>query len=306
MEEESYPKIKQAVNADIEAFTKRLQKDPSLLKESNLFSKWKPEANQDLIKQTYVLLMKSWLLGMAHTTRPATDFADELPIDMKDLDEALTFEEAVEFSRGRVSMTAEEFYALSAKMRKKAFTVGRLTQLDMIDKARNVYLGQLEGSTSSLTDFVKAIKTDVDTAGLPGYYETVYRTNIQTDYNAGRAMELQANQPQYLEFIGIEDGRQTDICRVRSGVILPYDDPWWNDNWPPLHYNCRSTVRAIYKEEADMLGIKPTGKPGTAKKTAVQNGFGANPVQSSSYWDPTAAQQERLKAAGIQKELDLF
>ena len=127
MEEESYPKIKQAVNTDIEAFTKRLQKDPSLLKESNLFSKWKPEANQDLIKQTYVLLMKSWLLGMAHTTRPATDFADELPIDMKDLDEALTFEEAVEFSRGRVSMTAEEFYALSAKMRKKAFTVGRLT-----------------------------------------------------------------------------------------------------------------------------------------------------------------------------------
>ena len=176
----------------------------------------------------------------------------------------------------------------------------------MIDKARNAYLGQLEGSTSSLTDFVKAIKTDVDTAGLPGYYETVYRTNIQTDYNAGRAMELQANQPQYLEFIGIEDGRQTDICRVRSGVILPYDDPWWNDNWPPLHYSCRSTVRAIYQEEADIMGIKPTARPRSSKGSAVQGGFGSNPAKNTTYWKPTTAQQERIKAFGIQKELDSF
>ncbi|NBK25519.1 MAG: hypothetical protein EOM68_26305 [Spirochaetia bacterium] len=253
-----------------------------------------------------MLLLKSWLLGMAHTTAPATDFADELPIDIKDLDESLTFEEATKFSRGRMSMTRDEFYALSAKLRKKAFTVGRLTQLDMIEKAKGLYLNQLEGATSSLTDFVKAIRSDVDATGLPGYYETVYRTNIQTDYNAGRAMELAANQPQYLEFIGIEDGRQTDICRVRSGVILPYDDPWWNDNWPPLHYNCRSTVRAIYQEEADILGLKPTARPRSSKASAVQGGFGINPVKNTSYWDPTPAQQQRIKDAGIQLELDLF
>lgn len=253
-----------------------------------------------------MLLLKSWLLGMAHTAAPATDFADELPIDIKDLDESLTFEEAIKFARGRVSMTKEEFYALSAKLRKKAFTVGRLTQLDMIEKAKGLYLNQLEGATSSLTDFVKAIRSDVDATGLPGYYETVYRTNIQTDYNAGRAMELAANQPQYLEFIGIEDGRQTDICRVRSRVILPYDDPWWNDNWPPLHHNCRSTVRAIYKEEAEILGLKPTARPRSSKMSTVQNGFGANPAKNAAYWDPTPAQQQRIKAAGIQKELDSF
>ncbi len=314
MEEESYPRIKQGVNAELKAFTTRLKEDPGLLKEKNLFAKWKPEANGEIIKETYLLFMKSWLLGMAHTAAPATDFADELQINITEFDQALTYEDAIKWAQGRVTMSKEQFYSLSAAMRKKAFTVGRLTQLDAIEKVKSHYLAQLEGKTSSLYDFVKSIREDesLKAAGFgqesPWYYETVYRTNIQTDYNAGRAMEMEENKPQFLEFIGIEDGRQTDICSIRSGTILPYDDPWWNDNWPPLHYNCRSTVRAIYKEEAEVLGLKAdSAAPKVARITnKVQSGFGANPAKNADYWKPSPAQVERLKAAGVQLELGLF
>lgn len=314
MEEDAYPRIKRGVNAELKAFTDRLTEDPELLKSKNLFAKWKPEPNQEIIKETYLLFMKSWLLGMAHTKAPATEFADELPISIKDLDEALTYEDAIKWAQGRVTMSKEQFYALSAAMRKKAFTVGRLAQLDTIERVKTHYLAQLQGETSSLTDFIKAIKGDdmLKVAGFgqesPWYYETVYRTNIQTDYNAGRAMEMEENKPQYLEFIGIEDGRQTDICSIRSGTILPYDDPWWEDNWPPLHYNCRSTVRAIYKEKADILGLKgDTSAPKATRKTdKVQSGFGANPARNKAYWQPTPAQMTRMKDAGIQLELDSF
>lgn len=314
MEEDAYPRIKRGVNAELKAFTDRLTEEPELLKSKNLFAKWKPEPNQGIIKETYLLFMKSWLLGMAHTKAPATEFADELPIDVKELDLALTYEEAIEWGKGRVTMTREQFYALSAAMRKKAFTVGRLTQLDTIERVKAHYLAQLQGETSSLTDFIKGIKGDdmLNAAGFgqesPWYYETVYRTNIQTDYNAGRAMEMEENKPEFLEFIGIEDGRQTDICSVRSGTILPYDDPWWDDNWPPLHFNCRSTVRAIYSEEAEILGLKPdTSAPKTIRKTdKVQSGFGINPAKNKDYWKPTPDQLTRLKAAGVQFELDLF
>lgn len=314
MEEDSYPKIKRGVSAELKAFTERLMKDPNLLKEKNLFAKWKPEANQEIIKETYVLFMKSWLLGMAHTAAPSTDFADILPISVTEFDQALTYEDAIKWAQGRVTMSKEQFYSLSAAMRKKAFTVGRLTQLDAIEKVKSHYLAQLEGKTSSLYDFIKSIREDesLKVAGFgkesPWYYETVYRTNIQTDYNAGRAMEMEENKPEFLEFIGIEDGRQTDICSIRSGTILPYDDPWWEDNWPPLHFNCRSTVRAIYKEEAEVLGLKanPTAPRVVRKTDRVQSGFGANPAKNPSYWKPTPAQLTRMKDAGIQLELDLL
>lgn len=298
MEEEAYLGISAAVKKDIEDLKKALIKNPTLLTEKNLFKKWEPDPNSDLINATYVLFMKSYLLGMAHTPTHSFEFAD---IELEDLDEALPFEEAIEWLKGRASLSKDEFYALSDQMRKKAFTVGRLTQLDMIEKVRNAYIADLSGSKSSMIDFIKSVSTDVDALGMPGYYETVYRTNIQTDYNAGRAMQLEQNPPLYMEFIGIEDSRQTDICSDRSGIILPYDDPWWEKNWPPLHFNCRSTVRAIYKEEAEALGITPSAHPRGSAKNAVQSGFGAKPTGSG--FAPTPGQADRIEAYGIKKEI---
>jgi SPP1 gp7 family putative phage head morphogenesis protein len=309
LEEDAYPRIKQAVNTDIQAFIDRLHKDPGLLKSDNIFKKWLPEPDKDLIKETYILMMKASLLGMAHTSHPATDFADIPIVSIKESMDALTYEEAINWAKGRVTMTRKQFYALSASMRKRAFTVGRLTQLDLIEKAKSLYLAQLEGEAASMEAFVASIKANVDAVGLPRYYENVYRTNIQTDYNAGRAMEMERNKPYALQFIGIEDGRQTDICRVRSGVVLPYDDPWWDDNWPPLHYNCRSTVRAIYQEEADILGISMDEKPpesASSDDSSPMKGFGRNPVRASKEWSPSPAQKERIESAGIHGELDLL
>ncbi len=299
LEESSYKEIRSAIEADLQAFVVELKKRPKLLQVKNLFKLYRPKENKELTRLTHRLFMKSLVLGMVHTAAPASDFADVGDLSMKALDDALTFEEAIKWSRGRLTLTSKEFYALSSKVRSKAFTVSKLGQHDLIEKARTLYLKQLEGETSSVEDFIKSIRADVDATGFPGYYETVYRTNIQTDYNAGRAMELEQTPPALLEFIGIEDSRQTDICSVRSGVILPYDDPWWNDNWPPLHFNCRSTVRAIYQEEADLLGIKATGKPGTTKKSSVAEGFGAHPTRSGGHWDPTPAQLARAQEYGV-------
>ena len=70
----------------------------------------------------------------------------------------------------------------------------RLAQIDSIEKVRSHYLAQLEGNASSLEEFIKSIDADdaLIVAGFgeqsPWYYETVYRTNIMTDYNAGRAV----------------------------------------------------------------------------------------------------------------------
>ncbi len=245
---------------------------------------------------------------MADAAPDSKDMADAIP-------EALTFEAAIEFARSKVTLTKEDYYRLSDLMRMRAFTVGRLAQVDAIERVRTHYLKQLEGASSSLQEFIDSIQEDdmLKVAGFgeekPFYYETVYRTNIMTDYNAGRAFEFDQDKPVALEFIGIEDGRQTDICASRTGTILPYTDPWWENNWPPLHFNCRSTIRQISREEAeyegiDVKGLQKNGINPASADSLPGSGFGKNPVRSNEFWPPNAAQQERINRAMIQEELN--
>ena len=92
------------------------------------------------------------------------------------------------------------------------------------------------------------------------YWETVYRTNTMSAFNAGRAEAFEEYEPEYLEFIGIEDFRQTPVCASRSGIVKKRTDPFWKSSFPPLHYNCRSTVRPVYAEEAAAFGIKESAE----------------------------------------------
>ena len=304
LEDDYLPRIRAAIKTDIEEFLVELKKEPGLLNTGE----WYPKANATLIKQGYELFLRSYLEGMADASAPGKDMADGIP-------EPLQFDEAVAFAKAKISMTKSDYKALSDQMRYRSWTVGRLSQVDAIDKVRNHYLKQLTGDESSLVGFIDSIKADdaLVAAGFgeesPWYYETVYRTNIMTDYNAGRAAAYTSNQPVAMEFIGIEDSRQTSICASRTGTILPYTDPWWESNWPPLHYNCRSTIRPIYKEEAEVIGLdvkglQKTGVPKEAAKSQPSGGFGKNPIMDNEFWAPTAAQQGRINRALIQEELN--
>lgn len=304
LEDDYLPRIRAAVKSDIEAYLAELKKAPELLNRGD----WYPKANATLIQQGYQLFLRSYLDGMSDVANPAKDMADAVP-------ETLQFEEAIAFAKKKITLTKPDYNKLSDQMRYRAWTVGRLSQVDAIDKVRNHYLKQLTGDASSLGSFIDSIQTDdaLMAAGFgeqrPWYYETVYRTNIMTDYNAGRSAAFAQNKPVALEFIGIEDSRQTSICASRTGTILPYTDPFWETNWPPLHYNCRSTIRSIYQEEADAIGLDVKGlqKTGASEEAATAlpaGGFGKNPIMDNEFWAPTSAQQERINKALIQEELN--
>jgi SPP1 gp7 family putative phage head morphogenesis protein len=257
-----------------------------------------PSVSEDLVRETEKLLTVSYLLGRDHVGS-RLDLADpdpEVP--------AISLDEAVKFAKARVPLTRAEWTTLEPELRFRAFTVAALSTHDNIEKVRQMSIKAVEDGTP-LSEFWTEANA-LDAAGLgssPWYWETVYRTNTQTCYNAGRAAEFTRTQPEYLEFVGIEDGRQTEICAARSGVIRPASDPWWRLNWPPLHFNCRSTVRAVYQEEVDLLReTNPNWEP-TATDTLTHDspakGFGANPVSSGSFYKLTPAMIDRAKQYGI-------
>ncbi len=266
-----------------------------------------PNLDPILIKKIELLFALSWLLGIDHAA-PASNF------NLADTPEALSFEEAVAFMKSRVPVTKDEWTAIEPKLRFRAFTVAALSSHDGVEQVRRMITSAVEEG-ESLSQFWTETRA-LEAAGLAGdsptYWEIVFRTNIQTAYNAGRAAEFAREQPEYLEFVGIEDGRQTQICAARTGTILPATHPFWKNNWPPLHFRCRSTVRGVYQEEIDQLRAdNPNWQPTDGDSLALGamptgKGFGGNPIETESFYQMTPSMVKRARSYGIETDISNF
>ena len=205
-------------------------------------------------------------------------------------------------------LPAAEYYKLSDKARFRAFTVSRLADGDMVERVKGLLAQNLEDG-SGLKGFLEKTDTEImNGLGLGGngggwYWENVYRTNVQTAYNTGRALGFEAVKPVALELVGIGDMRQTDICRslTQPPVRRLYSDPFWKTHWPPFHFGCRTTVRAIY--DPGELEAKPVTAELPEEKPA--RGFGTYPVTNGNWWRELSSMSKRAKKYGIQKEIDI-
>lgn len=193
-------------------------------------------------------------------------------------------EAAIAWHEARVPMQKVAFEALKAAARKRAFTIAGTANLDLIASVQQVLNGALTDGTT-LEDFKAQVgeKLEAEWQGTvkdPAFrLETIFRTNVQGAYNAGRV--AQATEPTTLQvrpfwqFDAISDGRTTPGCRAANGVVLPAGDPWWLKNLPPRHFNCRSTFHPLTRRQAERLGVT-TEAPGIVADT----GFGGPPTGS--------------------------
>ena len=202
-----------------------------------------------------------------------------------------------------------EWEALEKPLRFRAFTVARLAELDHIEKVRQTLVTALENGDGFQEKWA-TLRQTLQTRGediAPGYFETVYRTNVQTAYNAGRLMQYQNNPPHAWELLVIEDGRTSDTCKgiaslIGNGRALPADHPFWKKyGFPPYHFNCRTTFRAVYDNDAAVQNV-----PIKTLQNAIhiQKGFGGNPIEKESWWRITNTMKERIVKYGIADEVN--
>jgi SPP1 gp7 family putative phage head morphogenesis protein len=239
------------------------------------------------------MLTYSFLIGIIHE-KPKN-------IELEDI----SFEEAETMLASKIPITKKEWNNLEPRLRYRAFTVARLTELDAINSVKKEIQKAVQGKTT-LKDFIaKASTASVmgKTGFLPSspwYWDTVYRTNIHAAYNAGRMLQNQKNPPAYYKFSANIDKRTSSICQERNQIIKKADDSYWANNTPPLHYNCRSTLISLSEAAAKVLGIKATPLP--LHRHPPQKGFGKNPLTSESYWKLSEGMKSRAKQYGVWDE----
>ena len=90
--------------------------------------------------------------------------------------------------------------------------------------------------------------------------ETIVRTNINAAYNEGRAQQFDeiSGEIQAYQYSAIMDGRTSDVCsKLDKKIFKPSELSYYN---PPNHFNCRSLVIPIFKDEKLKRNPPPSTK----------------------------------------------
>lgn len=276
-------------------FIKEAERNPDLLNTTKTLP-----ADYSAMSVMAEMLTKSFLMGLDRSTRKM-EFAEPTAEEI----ETLPYAEAVEYLKKRDVLNKVDYDKLSAQLKFRAFTASRISDGALLKRINGELIKNIEDG-NGLKDFLGMTKTDVlSKVGLGNaggwYWETVYRTNVQTAYNAGRMMGYEEDKPLALELVVIDDARTTDYCRqyAGKGFILPYDDPFWKTHIPPFHFNCRTTVRAIYDEREI-----PQQWSSKADIEKPAKGFGNNPVVDDSWWKELSSQVRQAKMYGVQGEIE--
>jgi len=83
----------------------------------------------------------------------------------------------------------------------------------------------------------------------------------------------------------VEDSHTSDICREldEKHIILPADDPFWHTHVPPFHFQCRTEIRAMTREQAEAEGAADAAP---TLENGPDEGFGRAPSVTGDDWEP--------------------
>lgn len=203
----------------------------------------------------------------------------------------LAFLEALGWFLSKVPLVKAAWNKLSAESRRKAFTVADVAQADLVHDAMKAIDRAINHGTT-LEEFKREIGPKLLAAWSgkvksPAWrLETIYRTNIQSAYGAGRYKQVMdpdiVKVRPFLMFDAVLDNRVTNICRDLDNTVLPATDSFWDTHTPPLHFNCRSALRSLRRKRAEEKGITKAA-PGVA----AADGFGLRPGEDE--WQPDFA-----------------
>ena len=203
--------------------------------------------------------------------------------------------EALDYLRGRKLWPGFSFRDVWHYEHAYAFTVAKAMEMDLLKDIRSeIDKAIAEGRTlrqfqKDLTPILqkkgwwgRKAMTDPKTGkvvqaqlGSPRRLRTIYQSNLRAARAAGqwyRAQRTKQTHPYFLYELG-PSKEHRDQHRAWAGTLLPVDDPWWDDHFPPNGWGCKCRVRQVSKAEAERRG-GPTPRPPRNARTMTNRRTG--------------------------------
>jgi len=147
--------------------------------------------------------------------------------------EPVPFDEAIEYFADLLPIDPDEYAALSKAAQAQAFTVSRVTGMDVVmDIQKAVGKAIAEGETLAMFQGrIKDIMAARGWEGLtPWHLDTIFRNNVQTAYNVGRHNQMmdQVDRFPYWEYDAVNDSRTRPTHGKNDKKVYPANHPFWD------------------------------------------------------------------------------
>ncbi len=187
----------------------------------------------------------------------------------------------------------------------RGFTVAGLLKLDALEAVRASLRAAIqEGLT--YREWVKRITPELEKRGLIGRHRllnpetgelktlapwrlrTIYHTNLQSAYMAGRYAQMKGatETHPYWQYVAVMDRRTRPAHRALHGRTFRHDDAVWSAGfYPPLGYRCRCRVRPVSDTTLKSEGIALSSSQGrlSQEEVSVGRGEAARPATVARY-----------------------
>lgn len=246
-------------------------------------------------------------------------------------------EKAIEYFASKGYEITFDWKSTWENARTKAFTIAGVTKMDILQTVKNEIDKALQTGTS-LQTFKENLIPRLQALGwlsstpekIPYRLETIYRTNMQTAFMAGRYREMMENVEDrpYWQYVAVMDSRTRPAHAALNGKVFRYDDPFWKTHYPPAGFGCRCRVRALSEEDIKRRKLtvesgenniiweeKPVGggytrptaayvDPETGAKLFTDPGWSYNPGET--FWEPDLRRYHKDIRAAFEKEMAEF
>lgn len=191
------------------------------------------------------------------------------------------WDEALAEWRARGLMSDQEFSRLLRDYAQRS-DVARRLMLDQVQTIVRQHLDDAIAEGRSLSEFASDVERGIEPLGLssndPFYVATVFKTNVQAAYGAGRYRALEDPTVQeacpYIGYRTVGDARVTPQCQALDRLAWSISNPAWREVAPPNHFACRCAESALTADEAeDYTIVDDVPDAGTPSP-----GFGGPPV----------------------------
>lgn len=171
------------------------------------------------------------------------------------------------------------YWELDGPAHSRVFTVANLAKLDVLADIKAVvqeaidtgeterwFRQQLEGTLRKKGWWGPLVQVDPVTleariiqAGSRRRLQTIYRTNLQSAYMAGRHAQAleQADRAPWAQYLAVRDSRTRPAHAALHGKVFRIDSPEWSVISPPNGYNCRCRARYMSDRELAQRGLTP-------------------------------------------------
>ncbi len=197
--------------------------------------------------------------------------------------EPVPYEEAARIVAEKQVMSKEAFDALVDELKARAFTVAGLEDLRAVQEIRDAIAELPRGA--AWEDVKKQVADKLESGGFsPAAADhratLLLRHHGFAAYAQEKYRELREMKDvfPYWKYQTMGDEKVRSFHAALDGLILPADDPFWKDHYPPWEWNCRCMVVGVTEEEYE--GAQRVGDFDPTDPDARAEGWKLSPAQA--------------------------